>query len=286
MSVNNDNDEIIEETESVNFVKHIIKATVFSDLFYNPKYLMELYQTLHPEDKVTTERDLKNVTIRNVLVNDIVNDLGFRVGDRFVLLLEAQATWSLNILIRVLMYLARTYQLYFKDQKSDLYGKKKVVVPKPELYVIYVGDEDNIQDTISLAEEFFEGDDTYLDLKIKVIKQTDSTDILNQYILFSKIYNEQKKLHGRSKETIIKTIRICKDRNILKEYLESREKEVVDIMMTLFDEQEITEMHDNSIREETKVDTLVSLVKDSLLSVSEAAKRLGITETKFMEYMK
>ena len=290
MALYNVNGEEIEEAGNENFVKHIIKATVFSDLFYNPKYLMELYQALHPEDKITTEGDLKDVTIRNVLVNDIVNDLGFRVGDRLLLLLEAQSTWSLNILVRVLMYLARTYQLYFKEQKADLYGEKKVVVPKPELYVIYIGDEKDIQDTISLADEFFNGDDRYLDLKIKVIQQTDSTDILNQYILFSKIYNEQRRLHGRSKETILKTISICKDRNILKEYLESREKEVVDIMMTLFDEQEIAEMHDNSIRAESeekgKIDTLVSLVKDSILSISEAAKRLGVTEAKFKEYMK
>ena len=286
MSLYNVNGEEIEEAGNENFVKHIIKATVFSDLFYNPKYLMELYQALHPEDKITTESDLKDVTIRNVLVNDIVNDLGFRVGDRLLLLLEAQSTWSLNILVRVLMYLARTYQIYFKEQKADLYGEKKVVVPKPELYVIYIGDKKDIQDTISLADEFFGGDDSFLDLKIKVIKQTDSTDILNQYILFSKIYNEQRKLHGRSEETILKTIRICKDRNILKEYLESREKEVVDIMMTLFDEQEIAEMHDNSMREEGKIEALVSLVKDSIISISEAAKRLGVTEAKFKEYMK
>ena len=82
------------------------------------------------------------------------------------------------------------------------------------------------------------------------------------------------------------TIRICKERNILKEYLESREKEVVDIMMTLFDEQEIAEMHDNSMREEGKIEALVSLVKDSIISISEAAKRLGVTEAKFKEYMK
>ena len=166
MDLNNVNGEEIEETGNENFVKHIIKATVFSDLFYNPKYLMELYQALHPEDKITTEGDLKDVTIRNVLVNDIVNDLGFRVGDRLLLLLEAQSTWSLNILVRVLMYLARTYQLYFKEQKADLYGEKKVVVPKPELYVIYIGDEKDIQDAISLAEEFFDGDNAFLDLKI------------------------------------------------------------------------------------------------------------------------
>ena len=82
------------------------------------------------------------------------------------------------------------------------------------------------------------------------------------------------------------TIRICKERNILKEYLESREKEVVDIMITLFDQQEIAEMHDNSMREEGKIEALVSLVKDSIISISEAAKRLGVTEAKFKEYMK
>ncbi len=46
----------------------------------------------------------------------------------------------------------------------------------------------------------------------------------------------QIKLYGRTREAIINTINICKDRDILKEYLSSREKEVVDMMMTLFDE--------------------------------------------------
>lgn len=46
-------------------------------------------------------------------------------------------------------------------------------------------------------------------------------------------------MHGMTKQTVTETIRICKDRNILKEYLESREKEVVTIMMSLFDEEQI-----------------------------------------------
>jgi hypothetical protein len=39
------------------------------------------------------------------------------------------------------------------------------------------------------------------------------------------------------------TIRICKDRDVLKEYLESREKEVVTIMGKLFDTEEIMEIY-------------------------------------------
>ena len=41
------------------------------------------------------------------------------------------------------------------------------------------------------------------------------------------------------KKAILESILICKDRNVLKEYLENREQEVVDIMMTLFDDEQI-----------------------------------------------
>lgn len=35
-----------------------------------------------------------------------------------------------------------------------------------------------------------------------------------------------------------------------------------------------------------KIDTLVSLVKDNFISISEAANRLGISEDKVKEYLK
>ncbi|MCM1122023.1 MAG: hypothetical protein NC416_05520, partial [Eubacterium sp.] len=43
----------------------------------------------------------------------------------------------------------------------------------------------------------------------------------------------------RNEKAITETIRICKDRNVLREYLEDREKEVVSIMMSLYDEEEV-----------------------------------------------
>ena len=55
-------------------------------------------------------------------------------------------------------------------------------------------------------------------------------DILGQYVTFSKVYNEQRKKYGRTREAIKETINICKNRNVLKEYLESREVEVVTMM--------------------------------------------------------
>ena len=68
-----------------------------------------------------------------------------------------------------------------------------------------------------------------------------------QYIIFSKVYNEQRKLHGNTKQAVAETIRICKNRNVLKEYLENNEQEVIDIMMTLFDDEQILKAYAKDI---------------------------------------
>ncbi len=42
-----------------------------------------------------------------------------------------------------------------------------------------------------------------------------------------------------TRKAVTETIRICKDRNVLSEYLLEIEKEVVTIMISLFDEEQI-----------------------------------------------
>ena len=60
-------------------------------------------------------------------------------------------------------------------------------------------------------------------------------DIISQYVMFTKVYNEQVQRYGRTREAVTQTIRICRDRDVLREFLETREKEVISIMMALFD---------------------------------------------------
>ena len=76
-------------------------------------------------------------------------------------------------------------------------------MPKPELYVVYVGNQKNIPDTISLSEAFFGGaDDVAVDVKVKVICESDTDSIINQYIIFSKVYDEQRAKYGRTKKPL------------------------------------------------------------------------------------
>ena len=56
-----------------------IKDSVFSDLFGNKRRLLQLYRALHPEDESAREGDIDNVTMKNILMVDLYNDLGFTV---------------------------------------------------------------------------------------------------------------------------------------------------------------------------------------------------------------
>ena len=277
-----------------NIPKRKIKDSVFTNLFQDKKYLLQLYKALHPEDVDVTEDEIADVTIKHILIDADYNDLGFSVGNRLMVLVESQSTWTYNIIIRALMYLVQTYHDYFKRTNQNLYGSKKVNVPKPELYMIYTGDKKKIPDTISLSEEFFDGANISVDAEVKVLYQENEKDIVGQYIIFSKVYNEQRKRYGVTKQAIMETIRICKNRNVLKEYLENKEQEVVDMMMTLFDDEQILKAYVKDIEESTARktakeiarETAIQLIKKGKMSLEEIAEcvpSLSIEELKELE---
>ncbi len=273
-----------------NAPKRKIKDSVFTNLFQDKKYLFQLYKALHPEDCDVTEDEIADVTMKHILVGADYNDLGFSVGNRLIILVESQSTWTLNIILRALMYLVQTYHDYFKRTSQNLYGSKKVNMPAPELYVIYTGERKNIPETISLSKDFFGGAKIAVDAEVKVLYRENEKDIIGQYIIFSKVYNEQRKLYGNTKQAVTETIRICKDRNVLKEYFENREQEVVDIMMTLFDDEQILKAYAKDIRDNTERETerktaerMIKKGKISLEEIADYVPSLSFDELKEIE---
>ena len=159
-------------------------------------------------------------------------------------------------------------------------------MPKPELYVIFTGNKGRKPDKISLSKEFFEGADIDIEVKAKVIYESDTDDIINQYIIFCKVFNEQTKKHGMTQKAVTETIRICKDRNVLKEYLLDREKEVVTIMMSLFDEEQIMKSFIRSERHDADRETAERMIKDGEMSLEKIARyvpSLSMDELKELE---
>ena len=260
------------------------KDSVFTDLFTIPKYLLELYQTLHPEDKTTAEADLKVVTAKCVLAEHIYNDLGFMVGgDRLIMMVEAQSSWSPNIVIRLLIYVAQALNNFFTERKVLLYKDSKVHCPKPELYVVFTGERVSQPPVLSFKDLFF-GDniDCDIDVKVHVIYEQDTDDIINQYIIFCKVLTEQVKKYGPMRKAIEETLRICRDKQILVEYLKQRETEIMDIMTTLFDQDYITELYGNERKKEGKKEGKIEGILNSIQNLMQS---LGVSSEKAMSLL-
>ena len=194
------------------------RDTVFSDLFSDKKWLLQLYCALHPEDGEVTEDDIANVTAKNILIRDLYNDLGFTVRGKLLLLVEAQSTWTVNVVLRMFLYLAEIWGEYIKATAQNIYSTKKVVLPATECYVVFTGDRKDKPSVISLFDEFLapltqsppslslSADERMLDLKVSAIfaseadsrsegcecggESAESMDILQQYIAFSGVMRQ------------------------------------------------------------------------------------------------
>ena len=262
-----------QETEKLR-VKWTAKDSVFCDLFEKRKYALQLYQTVHPEDTDVTEDDIGDVTINNVFTDQEYNDLGMTVRGKLLLMLECQSSWSVNIIVRLLLYLAHTWNEHIEATKQNRYGSKKLNLPRPELYLIFIGDRKNRPEWINLSEEFFEGNHEFLEVKVRVLYgEQGKKDIISQYVDFTKVYHEQVKQHGRTREAVLETIRVCKNQDVLREYLAEREKEVISIMMALFDQQRAVEQFGYDKKEEGKkegkIEGKMETKKETALTLSE-----------------
>ena len=75
-----------------------------------------------------------------------------------------------------------------------------------------------------------------------------------------------------TQKAVIETIRICKDRNVLREYLIEREKEVVTIMMSLFDEEQIMKSFIRSERYDVAKEKALLMLQSGKITVDEISK--------------
>ena len=217
-------------------VKGNTRDSVFVSLFSEPEYQLQAYKALHPEDTTVTVDDIRQLTLESVFVNTDYNDLGIAVRDKSLILIEAQSTWSYNILVRLLMYYAATCTNYIQQHQYSLYSSRKVKIPEPEFVVVYVGEEKELLEVISLNDEFFNGSNRYLELKAKVIQHKQGDDILSQYIEFSEIYRKMfKQYKNDRRKVVIEKIESCKQAGVLQSFLTLHEREVYDMMSSLFD---------------------------------------------------
>ena len=284
---------------SKNKPNYTLKDSLFIDLFSDKMRLIQLYKSLIDDDREINQDDIEILTIQNIILRGIYNDLGFRVKDEIIILMEAQTTYTTNIVLRILFYLSETLKNYIIDSSenknlNELYNTKPRIIPKIKLFVVYTGDKMMQDHDLHLKDVMVENDIiSDIDMKVRVLCTGSKSSILGQYILFTQIYSKQKK-ECKDIETAVKnTIEICMNEEILKEYLSIRKTEVQEMVneymkqetafKIFMDDQRQTGLREGREegREEGKIDTLVNFFKNGAgLDLISKAVGMSMEEVK------
>ena len=220
------------------------KDSVFVDLFSEDRTakanFLALYNALHGTDYQSTAI-LKNIRLKQVLYMSFANDVSYLVDNKIIVLAEHQSTINPNMPIRCLEYIARLYEQFYKSKEK--YSRKQLAIPTPEFYVFYNGKEPYRGDSLlKLSDSFTQTHDEYaLELSVKVVNiNYDKTNEilklckpLKQYSLFVDAVRRNiavDKEHGFEK-----AIKECIQNDILREYLQRKSKEVLNMLIGEYD---------------------------------------------------
>ena len=130
------------------------KDTLFRFIFKDKRKLLELYNALNDTD-YQNEEDLVVTTLEDVIYVGYKNDVSFLLDDSFFLG-EHQSTWNPNICLRGLLYFARLYNEYVNRNGYDLYGRRRIPLPRPQYYVFYNGEEKYPERTVLRMSDAFQ----------------------------------------------------------------------------------------------------------------------------------
>ena len=111
------------------------KARIFEMVFSDTKELLALYNAIN-KTKYDDPELLEINTLENAIYMSMKNDVSFIIDSRLSLY-EHQSTYSPNLPIRYLLYVADIYANV--TQNENLYGTKKVMIPPPRFLIFYNG---------------------------------------------------------------------------------------------------------------------------------------------------
>ena len=234
------------------------KDSVFVDLFSEDEKAKEnflsLYNALHGTN-LQMSCPVENIRLDNVMYMNITNDVSCLVDNKIIVLAEHQSTINENMPLRFLEYIARLYEKL--QAPTDRYLKKLSKIPTPEFYVFYNGKEDYPETTtLKLSDAFItKSEQVPLELEVKVYnintnkgaKVLRLCKTLDEYSLFVQEVRKQTQLDPESGFT--NAVKICIEKGILKEYLQRKSREVINMLVAEYDyDTDIAVQREESLR--------------------------------------
>lgn len=141
------------------------KSRIFAMLFSDRNELLKLYNAINGTSY--DDPDLLQVnTLENAVYMSMQNDVSFIIDMRLNLY-EHQSTYSPNLPVRYLLYVADVYSDYTKDM--NLYGTKAVKLSTPRFVIFYNGQAEQPDRKELKLSELFSIPDADPSLELKAV---------------------------------------------------------------------------------------------------------------------
>ena len=296
-----------EKQTDVLTANRMYKSRIFAMLFSDRNELLKLYNGINGTSY--DDPDLLQVnTLENAIYMSMQNDVSFIIEMRLNMY-EHQSTYSPNLPVRYLLYVADVYSDYTKDM--NLYGTKAVKLPTPRFVIFYNGQaEQPDRKELKLSELFSIPDsDPSLELKAVMLninkghnrKLMETCRTLQDYAEYTfrvREYAAEMPLD----EAVEQAITECISEGILTDFLRKNRAEVKKVSIYEYDE----ERHMRQTREEGMEEgyasglsqgieqgitqgiaqTAINLLKSGLLTDSQIREITGIAQEQLDELKK
>ena len=220
------------------------KDRLFRLLFSERSDLLELYNALC--QKCYTDPDaLEITTLDDVIYMGMKNDISFLLDGRMGLF-EHQSTFNPNMPLRGLFYFSDLYKRFLHDRM--IYSTRLLRIPTP-VYVIFYNGESRMPDTsvLKLSDAFMQGEDmACLEVRVRMlnINAGHTTELmgrcrrLEEYAVF--IERVRENLRTMEPAAAIRAaMEQCIEEGILSEFLSQRRAEVMNALLTEYDEEKV-----------------------------------------------
>ena len=254
--------------------------TVFRMYFNDEKRLKEVAGALH--GRLYAEGDcLKIVTLEGTFLSQVKNDISFLLAGQQLVFLEHQSTANRNMALRCLYYICEQLRRYIPMKK--LYQNALIQLPAPEFHVFYTGGRD-LPETcrMKLSDAYRKTEKEKIRLELEVDFHNISYDGAKALLQRSRSIHDYSFFIDRIKKNIAagmervqairEAMRYCEEHDIMREFLEEHEREVIDMVdfewnQKDFEEAILEEGIERGIergREEGKVDIVLEMLRDKL----------------------
>ena len=227
------------------------KDRLFRLIFHEKKELLELYNAVNESD-YTNPEELEITTIEDVVYMGMRNDLSFIIGDEMNLY-EHQSTFSPNLPLRGLFYFSAVYKAYIEPVKHKLYFDSKLEIPFPQYIIFYNGIEKKPERQELKLSTLFVGNGkgktpalecTALMLNVNYGQNKELMErckTLKEYAQFIAIIRRNLAENMKHREAVEQAVDECIRNDILADILRKNRSEIVDSILTEWDENEYRE---------------------------------------------